>query len=161
MSLSFSYKAEKDVSMDLIQVRKEIEEKAKGHRKPGIPPVYIADFEGLSGKEFLDKAYCRLLGRLPVVEEKEQLYRRFYSGDVSKWEILEGIAVSEEAELYGANRVDVILGYRELKKKEGRKSTFRGKTKRILSLLRYLFSHKKAWRRLERVQEIWEQEDKI
>ena len=143
--------------MDLIQIRKEIEEKAKSHRKATIPPVRIQEFEGLSGREFLEMAYCRLLGRMPGAEEKEQLYLRFYSGDVSKWELLEGLASSEECARYGVNVFDVLSGCRKLKEKEEK----RGRTSRMLSALKYLFSHKTAWRRLERIQEIWEQEAEI
>ncbi len=145
--------------MDLIQVRKEIEKKAEGHRKPEIPPVCMAEFTGLSGKEFLDKAYCRLLGRLPGTEEKEQLYLRFYSGDVSGSELLEGLAASEECAAYGVDVTDVLQGCRTLKKKEERKNSLPGRAVRILSLLKYLFCHRQAWRRLERIREIWEQED--
>ena len=143
--------------MDLIQIRKEIEEKAKSHKKPVIPPVLTAEFEGLSGREFLEKAYCRLLGRMPGAEEKEQLYLRFYSGDVSKWELLEGLASSEECARYGVDVSDVLSGCRKLKEKEEK----RGRTGRMLSSLKYLFRHRTAWRRLERIQEIWEQEDEI
>lgn len=146
--------------MDLVQIRKEIEEKAKGHRKAEIPPVRMAEFEGLSGKEFLDKAYCRLLGRMPGTEEKEGLYLRFYSGDVSKGELLEGLASSEECAVYGVDVADVLEGCSHIRDAEGRRNSFFGRIGRMVSLLKYLFTHKAAWRRLERIQEIWEQEDK-
>lgn len=146
--------------MDLVQIRREIEEKAKGHRKAQIPPVRMAEFEGLSGKEFLDKAYCRLLGRMPGTEEREGLYLRFYSGDVSKWEILEGLASSEECAGYGVDVADVLESCGCVRENEGRQNSFLGRIGRLVSLLKYLFSHKAAWRRLERIQEIWEREDK-
>lgn len=147
--------------MDLVQIRKEIEEKAKMHRKAENPPVRMAEFEGLSGKEFLDKAYCRFLGRMPSDEEREGLYLRFYSGDVSKRELLEGLASSEECAGYGVDALDVAEACRRMREKEEEKNSFIGRTGRIISLLKYLFTHKAAWRRLERIQEIWEQEDKL
>lgn len=142
--------------MDLVQVRKEIEEMAKGHRKAAIPPVRMQEFADLAGREFLEKAYCRLLGRMPGEEEKEQLCLRFYSGDVSKWELLEGIASSEECARYGVDVSDVLSGCRSLREREAKQS----RVGRMLSALRYLFRHRTAWRRLERIREIWEQEDK-
>lgn len=147
--------------MDLKQIRKEIEEKAGGQRKAEIPPVREAEFKGLSGKEFLDKAYCRFLGRMPGAEEKESLYLRFYSGDVSKQELLEGLASSEECAKYGVDVADVLEGCRRIRGEEARRNSFFGRLNRIFSLLKYLFTHKAAWRRLERVREIWEQEDKL
>ena len=125
-----------------------------------MPPVRMTEFEGLSGKEFLDKAYCRFLGRMPSDEEKEGLYLRFYSGDISKEELLEGLASSEECARYGVNVSDVAEGCRAMREKEEKRNSFFGRIGRMLSLLKYLFSHKAAWRRLERIQEIWEQEEK-
>lgn len=147
--------------MDLVQIRKEIEEKAKTHRKAGKPAVRMAEFKGLSGKEFLDKAYCRFLGRMPSDEEREGLHLRFYSGDISKRELLEGLASSEECARYGVDVSDVAEACRRMQEKEVKQNSFFGRTGRILSLLKYLFTHKAAWRRLERIQEIWEQEDKL
>lgn len=147
--------------MDLVQIRKEIEEKAKTHRKAGKPPVRMAEFEGLSGKEFLDKAYCRFLGRMPSDEEKERLYLRFYSGDVSKTELLEGLASSKECVRFGVDTADVTEGCRRIREKEERKNSFIGRMGRMLSLLKYLFTHKASWRRLERIREIWGQEDGV
>lgn len=142
--------------MDLEQIQKEIKEKAKGHRKAEIPPVSMEEFEGLSGQEFLDKVYCRLLGRMPGIEENKSLYRRFYSGDLSKQELIEGVAASEECARYGVDVTGVLEACSHMDEK---KTSLFGLVGRMLSLLKYLFCHKRAWRRLERVREIWEQED--
>ncbi len=146
--------------MDLEQIQKEIEEKAKGHRKAKIPPVSMEEFEGLSGTEFLDKVYCRFLGRMPGIEENKNLYLRFYSGDLSKQELIEGMAVSEECAGYGVDVSKVLDACRRMREKNEKKTSFLGLFGRMLSLLKYLFSHKRAWRRLERVREIWEEEDR-
>jgi hypothetical protein len=144
--------------MDFLQVKKEIEKQAQGHCKAVVPPVQMAEFEGLSGKEFLEKAYCRLLGRMPGQGEKEQLYLAFYSGNLSKTELLEGLAASEECAAFGVDVSQVRRACRERKEKQEGLSFFR-QVGRAGRLLVYLFCHRNAWRRLERIQEIWEQED--
>lgn len=145
--------------MDLMQIRKEIEEKAKTHKKPAMQPVRMAEFDILSGRTFLNKAYLRLLGRLPNEREKEQYFRFYYFGEISRREILEELAVSKECAEYGVD-VSAILSYcHESTEKKGKLKGPFGKIVRALRILRYLLSHRAAWRRLERMCEIWEQED--
>lgn len=147
--------------MDLIQIRKEIEEKAKTHKKPAMRPVRMAEFEVLSGRTFLNKAYLRLLGRLPNEREKEQYFRFYYFGELSRREILEELATSKECAEYGVD-VTAILSYcHETAEGEKKLKGPFGKIVRAFRILRFLLSHRAAWRRLEKMCEIWEQEDAL
>ncbi len=146
------------VNMDLARVRKEIEEMAAKHKHPEQSRVLMAEWKDLQGQAFLDKSYCRLLGRFPSNEEREGLLRRFYTGDLSRLELLESLSSSEECRVYGADVSDVIEQCSRLRSREEKKKSFFGQIRRMLSLLAYLFSHKKAWRRLERMRDIWEEE---
>ncbi len=144
--------------MDLNRIRKEIEDMAAKHKHPEKPRVLMAEFEDLQGQAFLDKSYCRLLGRFPGPEEKDELLRRFYTGGVSRLELLEGLSSSQECRDYGADVSDIIEKCRILREKEKRKNTFFGRIRLIFSLTGYMFSHKAAWRRLERLRDLWEEE---
>lgn len=146
--------------MDLEIVRKEIENMAAGHKRPERTKVLMDEFKDLQGQAFLDKSYCRLLGRFPGPEEKDALLRRFYTGDVSRLELLEGLSTSQECRDYGAEVSDLVEQCRILREKEKKKNTFFGRVGLMFSLLGYLLSHKAAWRRLERLRGIWEEERK-
>lgn len=87
--------------MNLEEVKKEIEQKAKDHKHPVQRRVLMAAFQGLVLHEFVDKAYCRLLGRMPDGEEKEEIYRNLYSGQVNQYDWLESVLESEECKARG------------------------------------------------------------
>ncbi len=146
------------VDMDLEKVRREIEEMAAKHKHPEQSRVLMAEWKDLRGQAFLDKSYCRLLGRFPSEEEKEGLLRRLYTGELMPLELLEGLSNSEECKAYGVDASDVVEQCRCLRSQEEKKNSFFGRLRRMFSLLGYLFSHKKVWRRLERMRDIWEEE---
>ena len=146
--------------MDLEKIREEIIKKAEGHRKPQIPPVCMEEFEGLSGKEFLDKAYCRLIGRKPVEEEKEYLYMRLFSGDISKQDILFELVMAPESVRFCSDANDIRFARREWNIGEKKRDSFAHRFVRLLSVMKYLLTHKRAWGRIERIREIWDREDK-
>lgn len=107
--------------MNLEVIKKEIENKAKGHKHPIRKRVLMAGFQGLVLHEFVDKAYCHLLGRMPDDAEKDEVYKKLYSGQMDRFDWLEFVLQSEECKKRGLDTSDLkagILAYRQAKEKD-------------------------------------------
>lgn len=107
--------------MNLEVIKREIENKAKGHKHPVNNRVLMAGFQGLVLHEFVDKAYCHLLGRMPDDAEKDEIYTKLYSGQMNKYDWLEFVLESEECKKRGLDTVDLKAGidkYRQEKDKD-------------------------------------------
>lgn len=125
--------------MNLEEVKKEIENKAKAHKHPVQNRVLMAGFEGLVLHEFVDKAYCHLLGRMPDEAEKDEIYKRLYSGETDRYDWLQFVLESEECRKREADTSDLERGIADYKKN-------RKKTSFILRLKKWVKMSIKIWK---------------
>lgn len=118
--------------MNLEEVKKEIENKAKAHKHPVQNRVLMAGFLGLVLHEFVDKAYCHLLGRMPDDAEKDEIYKKLYSGQMDRFDWLEFVLESSECKTRNLDTEDLKAGLAAYRQEKNRKDTFFSKLKKRL-----------------------------
>lgn len=84
---------------------------------------------------------------------------RLFSGDISKQDILFVLVMAPESVRFCGDANDIREARRKWKQGEKKRNSFFHRFARLLGVLKYLLTHKRAFARIERLQEIWERED--